>query len=267
MNQFSILLGALRYEFRMQIRRVAVWITMILFICLLTTLSLRYFDAMKSFAHQDILAHLDQFPLTDVLVQWTTNLNKLLPIGIGVLLADRLPRDRRTRVDELFTAMPAALSARLLGKYLGSMLATLVPYFAFYMLGVGYILYQTHNLLALPLGLATFAAIVLPGILFISAFSLACPALLWVPLYQFCFVGYWFWGNMLSPRQGIPTLSNTILTPIGNYMAQGFFRVNLYTSTMPTPLEGLESMLALIGFAIFALSVLYGYMKFQQAHA
>ena len=35
----------------------------------------------------------------------------------------------------------------------------------------------------------------LPGLLFVAAFSVSCPVILWVPLYQFLFVGYWFWGR------------------------------------------------------------------------
>src|SRR5207302_4913010 len=142
--------------------------------------------------------------------------------------------------------MPAALSARLVGKYLGSTLATLVPMFAFYSIGIGYVLYQTHNLLALPLALATFAAIVLPGILFIAAFSIACPAILWVPLYQFLYVGYWFWGNWLGARTGIPTLSETILTPVGTYISSGFFGDSIFPVQDATAWLAIESMLLLL---------------------
>ena len=42
---------------------------------------------------------------------------------VGIMLADRLPRDRRTRVAELLDTFPGALYARLFGKYLGSTLA------------------------------------------------------------------------------------------------------------------------------------------------
>ena len=68
-----------------------------------------------------------------------------------------------------------------------------------------------------------FAAVVVPGLAFVGAFSIACPAVMPVPLYQFLFVGYWFWGNALAPDAGIPTLSETVLTPIGLFRAIGFF--------------------------------------------
>ena len=259
MPQLPVLLGTFSYEFRMQIRRRAVWITLIL-LALLIVITLSQATGVYN-----LLNSLSNYPLQTVIVTWTDIVNAILPVGVGVLLADCLPRDRRTKVDELLTSMPAALSARLVGKYLGSTLATLVPVFAFYSIGVGYVLYQTHNLLAIPLALETFAAIVLPGILFIAAFSIACPAILWVPLYQFLYVGYWFWGNWLSPRFGIPTLSNTILTPGGGYISSGFFGEDAIHGLQATPLQGVESMLLLLCIAIFVMLVLWSYLKWQQA--
>ncbi|SRR6266571_2957562 len=260
MNQFSVLFGVFNYEFRMQIRRRAIWITIGLLALLLVGLlsrQERFFDLLNS---------LSNYPLLTVITYWTGVVNVLLPVGVGVLLADRLPRDRRTKVDELLTSMPGALSIRLVGKYLGSMVATLIPMFAFYSLGVGFILYQTHNWLAIPYALETFAAVVLPGIFFISAFSIACPSIMWVPLYQFLFVGYWFWGNWLPPRLGIPTLSQTILTPIGGYMSRGFFGADI--SQAPdnvTALQGVESILLLTGIAVLVMFVLWSLLKWQQA--
>lgn len=258
MNQLSVMLGVARYEFRMQIRRPAVWITMILLEALMVGI----------FSRGQVLTHITslvaQSSLLYILPLWTITLNRLLPVGIGVLLADRLPRDRRTKVDELFTSLPGKLSTRLIGKYLGSMFATLVPMFAFYALGVGYLIYLTGNLMAVPLALETFAVITLPGILFITAFSIACPAILWVPLYQFCFVGYWFWGNELGAQFGIPTLSDTILTPIGGFMAKGFYGIDIGGSTA-TPMQGIESMVLLIGVAIFVMFVLWNLLRWQQA--
>jgi ABC-2 type transport system permease protein len=144
-------------------------------------------------------------------------------------------------------------------------LATLLPMIAFYLVGIGYILVHTHNLLAIPLALAAFATIVLPGILFIAAFSIACPAIMWVPLYQFLFIGYWFWGNLLPPGRGIPTLSNTILTPLGDNMLAGFYGESGLLIKHATVLQGVESILLLLGLAAFALFVLWRYLLWQQA--
>ena len=215
----------------------------------------------------DALGNLNRFPLLTDVVTWTNIVNTILPIGVGIMLADRLPRDRRVKVDELFSSMPGALSSRLSGKYLGSMVASLVPVLAIYGIGLGVIFYQTQNPTMVLYALEAFAAIVLPGILFISAFSIACPAIMWVPLYQFLFVGYWFWGNWLSSRQGIPTLSDTILTPIGSYMSAGFFGV--YTGQVyyvqVTALQGVESILLLLGITILVMFALWQLLKWHQA--
>ena len=258
MNQFPVFLGALSYEFRMQIRRRAVWITLIL-------LALLVGVTLSRGRIYDLLTNLRDYPLQTVIVTWTAMVNTILPAGVGVLLADRLPRDRKTKVDELFTSMPGALSVRLTGKYLGSTFATLVPMLTFYCIGIGVILYQTQNIQVIPLALATFAAVILPGILFIGAFSIACPAILWVPLYQFLYVGYWLWGNWLSPRFGIPTLSGTILTPSGAYISAGFFGEDPLHGLQATALQGVESMLLLLSIAAFVMVVLWSYLKWQQA--
>jgi ABC-2 type transport system permease protein len=106
---------------------------------------------------------------------------------------------------------------------------------------------------------------VLPGTLFVAAFSIACPAIMWVPLYQFLYIGYWFWGNLLPPGRGIPTLSNTILTPLGDNMLAGFYGESGLLIKHATALQGVESILLLLGLAAFALFVLWRYLLWQQA--
>ncbi|QBD83040.1 hypothetical protein EPA93_46595 [Ktedonosporobacter rubrisoli] len=261
MGQVTTFLGAFNYEFRMQIRRAAVWITM-------TLIMLMFVGLISRGLFDYILSQMRTMRVLTMLVFWTNLVNSLLPIVVGCLLADRLPRDRKYKVQELLQALPGSMGARITGKYIGGMLATLVPLFAFYWLGVGYIIYQTNSIMAIPLALETFLIAAMPGIVFISAFSIACPAFLWVPVYQFLFVGYWFWGNWFrSPY--IPSLSNTILTPVGGYISIGFFgKVGVFASTSPiadaTLLQGIESMLLLIGIAVLVMVVLCRLLKWQQ---
>jgi len=252
-NQLSLFTGVFWYEFRMQIRRRAVWITYTCFTVLL----------LGSFF--ELAFNIRQFAWSDAVVNWTGNINAILPICVGVLLADRLPRDSQTKMNELFATFPGALSIRLLGKYLGSTLATIVPMLIFYASGIACIAFQNHNLLAIPFGLETFAVIALPGILFVAAFSLAVPTIMWIPLYQFLFVGYWFWGNLLPPRLGVPTLSATILTPIGGYMISGLYHIDAFPVTNATPMQGIASIALLSGTAAGVLWLLWRYMKWEQA--
>jgi len=248
MNQFPVLIGALRYEFHMQVHRRAVWITMIVLGLLLAFLLTRHNGL------NDVLTYLNSPSLPTAVAYWADMVNfVILPIGIGILLADRLPRDQRTKVYELFTSMPGSLGIRLLGKYLGSTLATLLPMIAFYLLGIGYILAHTHNPLALPLALAAFATIILPGIM-------------WVPLYQFLYIGYWFWGNALFPDAGIPTLNGTILTPIGGYMSLGFFGAHFFFPVdHATVSQAVESTLLLLGIAALVIYILPRLLEWQQS--
>lgn len=207
MQQFPVFLGILTYEFKMQIRRRSLWIACI-------SCALLLMRAVLNIVREPRLFGLvNTSPFNTIIITALFAINILLPIPFGVFLADRLPRDQRTNVNELFTSMPGALSTRIVGKYLGSALASLVPMLLCYSVLIVFLIYVTHSLLTIPLFLIDFVLIVLPGLLFVAAFSIACPAIIWVPLYQFLFIGYWFWGNSLSPRTGIPSLSSTILTP------------------------------------------------------
>jgi ABC-type Na+ efflux pump permease subunit len=249
---WSALQGATVYEFRMQLRRRAVWITPV--VLSLIAFGFTGWDASAS------------TPLTEAIVGWAQEVQTLLPIGVGVLLADRLPRDRRTGVGELLATTPASSGGRLVGKFLGATFATIVPILAIYAVGVGGVLGERREWGGIPLALAAFAAVNLPGLLFVGAFSIACPALLWVPLYQFLFVGYWFWGNALSPDQGIPTLNGTLLTPIGDYMAAGLFGVpGLSWVAEASPRQGALSILLLLASAAVALAAAHAYLRWRQA--
>lgn len=117
--------------------------------------------------------------------------------------------------------------------------------------------------MVLPLALETFATIVLPCMFFVGAFSIAIPAILWVPLYQFLFLGYWFWGNLYAPKS-IPTISATLLTPAGGYMSQGFFGVTMFHATHATAFQGVESFVLLLILSMLIMLALSSYLLWQQ---
>jgi ABC-2 type transport system permease protein len=252
------LAGASRYEFRMQLRRRALWITIFALAAMFLAPERRFWSVAP------------EMSLGEVVGRWAIAVNLLLPIAVGTLLADRFPRDRRTHVDELFETLPVSSGARLWGKYLGSTAATIVPYVVIYLAGLGHILFVRHDLRAIPLGLAAFLTINLPGLLFIASFSVACPVILWAPLYQFLFVGYWFWGNLMVP-QVMPTLSQTWLAPIGWNTLFGFFHgdLNAYGQSLGTRTvrDGIASMALLLGCAVIPLVAADWYLRWRQAHA
>lgn len=257
MEGLKTTLGATRYEFRMQIRRVSVWVVLLAMSLFFLVIVSRPLSRLT-----------DKDSIHDAVLRWTQLFQLFLPIGFGVLLADRLARDRRLNIAELFAALPAAPGGRLLGKYLGGVLATMTPLALVYFGGIGVIAARWHNVEVAPLGIAAFAAVVLPGLVFVGAFSVACPAVLKVPLYQFLFIGYWFWGNLLSPGLGVPTLSRSVLTPYGTYRTLGFFGQSpLFGPDQPQYTVGaaiLSTALMLLGAAA-ALTAAWAYLRWQRA--
>ncbi len=259
----SMVWGTFLYEFRMQLRCRVLWIVMGLLMGI--TLYLQRGPTRILLFNLETWHGSTLLPAMAI-ATWADYVNRLLPIAVGVVLADRFPRDRQTRVDELLTTLPAGLGVRLLGKYLGSTCATILPVFLYYSLGIGVLFARVQSLMIFPIALFAFATILLPGLLFVGAFSIACPAFLWWPLYCFCFAAYWFWGNLLSPLQHIPTISTTILTPIGGYMSQGFFGVAAYgANANATPLQGVESLILLLTLAFVALLLTWGLLRWKQS--
>jgi ABC-2 type transport system permease protein len=200
-----------RYELRMMLRKRSMWITMGIIVVLAGLISV-----------EDVGRGIREDGAKDVVADAALLMNLLLPVGYGCLLADRLIRDRKLGVEPILDATPASPLARLFGKYLGVCAAAAVPiavvYFGFaavYAVAVG-------GPAALGWALATFVAVLLPAVLFVGAWALAVPLLIPAPLFRVLFIAYWFWGNAISPA-AMPTLAQTLVTPIGDYPLTGFF--------------------------------------------
>lgn len=80
-----------------------------------------------------------KMPLAEAVGYWALTLQIILPLAFGLLLAGRLPRDRKAGVDELLDTLPASSGGRLAGKFLGAALATATPIFFFYCIGIIYL--------------------------------------------------------------------------------------------------------------------------------
>jgi ABC-2 type transport system permease protein len=230
------------YEFRMQVRRRSLWLVM---------------GALGAYMIWMLTGARVAGEATAAgrTTSWTWLMQVLMPIAFGVLLADRFPRDRRLRVDELLETAPAPLWARLLGKYLGATAATLLPILAIYIGGLAWLIADGSDASSVvATAFPAFILIDLPGLLFVAAFSVCCPLIMPVPVYQFLYVGYWFWGNLMPP-QVMPTIRDTWLTPLGWNAARGFFNVFENTPGAPqsTPADGVISIALLLAFAAAAL--------------
>ncbi len=250
--------GAIKYEYCMQIRRRALWLTLSGFVLALLALTVTT-NTWRTYSHERtaLLSFADVASLVMLLI----------PVAVGLLLADRLPRDRATKVTEVLESLPTSSAARLAGKYLGGTAATLTPVLLIYALGIGYVLtLRGHDIVAVPLALLPLIGIILPGCLFVAAFSIACPAVIWTPLYQLLFVGYWFWGNLLQ-LSALPTLNGTLITPDGDFMLVGFFHGDGAAVHQATIAQGVASVLALLGLSLLALAGARGYQRWRQQRA
>lgn len=205
----SIFLAALRYEFRMQVRKRSVWLvpalTCVLFLLVGGSLLRDLFDAVEA-----------RTVAKTAMLDLSLQLNVLLPIGYGCLLADRLIRDDRLRVAPVLDATPARPGLRLLGKYVGTAVATAIPIAVIYAaLAAAYAVYWGQPT-ALSWALVGFAVVMVPGLLFVAAIALTVPLIMPAPLFRVLFVGYWVWGNLVGPDQ-MPTLAQSVIQPIGGY--------------------------------------------------
>jgi hypothetical protein len=264
MNALSVMGGALRYEFLMQFRRPSIWLVLILVSMLGFALWLPLLNAHPVSSAQPESPQVAPFVTLMYLAQFA---GWFLPLGCGLVLADRLTRDKKLRVDEILDTLPGSLGARLLGKYLGSILATLVPAFLIYMIGVGYVLAKFHDPHSLLLGLEAFAAIPLPGIFFAAGFSIALPVFLKVPVYQILFIVYWFWANLMSPRFNIPSPVGTMLNATGPWAQEAFFHFQwTFLVLNPTVWQGIESIALLVGLGFLAMFLVWLYLRRERVH-
>ncbi|HJQ96871.1 MAG TPA: hypothetical protein VJ826_01090 [Candidatus Polarisedimenticolaceae bacterium] len=145
-------------------------------------------------------------------------LNVFFPLIAGILTADRLQRDARLGMRELQESTPLSPAAYVLTKYAGVLASVLLPLvvwasaIAVLMAATGHAPWSF-----VPATLSAFLAITVPAFAFVVAFSIACPLVLPLPVYQVLFIGYWLWANFVPP-QLFPTLNGTLVTPSGMFV-------------------------------------------------
>lgn len=259
----STLFGVAHYEYRMAIRRWGMWVAY-------AVGALPYIiNALIEPAQEPTL------PVWQFAGSVAITLNLWMPVLGGIVMADRLPRDRKLGVCELLASTPLRRRTYVLGKYVGVVLAALTPVLASSLLLAVIATLRGTSLEAAPERLATlagallaaFLAINVPAYLFVGAFSLACPAVLPVRVYQVLFTGYWFWGNFINPK-ALPTLNGTLLTPKGGFVASAFFHLGreMFVGAH-TAVEAVLNLAVLGACAAAALLALERYLAYQQGRA
>ena len=259
----SQLFGLTGYEFNMSIRRPGLWIGYSL-------LGLFYLIANLTpglHSSEDIIRP-DQIWYEAGHIVFMFNI--FMPLLAGILAADRMQRDGRAGIRELQRSTPLLTSAYILAKYFGVLLSVLAPMFLLVlMIGTALVTrgLAPFNFLV-PLLLA-FLSIAVPAHAFVVAFSLVCPLVMPLRVYQVLFTGYWFWGNLLSPK-AFPTISDTLLNAVGQYPVQAFFGV--FTDSTHkveggfTPPEAALNLIVLIACINIALLAADQYLRWQERH-
>lgn len=259
MTSFS---GILRHEIGMSLRRKGLWIAYGLLFVFHTVLLFAP-PPIGEMVKGEVIAQGEVWPVAG---RFLLACNVFFPIVAGILSADRVQRDFKLGLRELQDSTPLSRHAYVLGKYLGSLASSLFPLFlwvigiAVVMAGIG----RAHAsmLVAVPVA---FLAITVPAFAFVVAFSLACPLVMPLSIYQILFTGYWFWANFIPPKL-FPTLNGTLLTPSGVFAQQGFFggQVSraLTDAAQHTPADAVANLavLALCSVAaLFLLDLLLGH--------
>jgi ABC-2 type transport system permease protein len=252
--------GVLSHEFNMSIRRKGLWIAY--------AITFGFFVL--------VLAPEEGYHMYSGNTPWQEAgefvylFNMFMPIIGGILAADRIQRDYRLGIRELQTSMPLGRANYILGKYIGVLLSLLLPMF----IGVlGFsILFAVQGVVSSAMigaVMVAFVAIAIPSFAFVTAFSLACPLVIPLRVYQILFTGYWFWGNFINNRI-FPTISGTLLNSSGVYAQQGFFggdRSRMAGVALHTASEAWLNILVLGLCAALALFVLYQYLAQQSRRA
>ena len=245
-----------RYEYRMANRRWGVWVAYGL-------VGIFYLVSSISFPE-------DEMPTVTRELLWQTAgntafmLNIFLPVVAGILASDRMVRDRKLDVRELQESTTLSRWGYLLGKFGAITASVLTPVLLLEMLIAVLLAAAGMPITIIPLTLLAFLGINLPAYAFLTVFSLACPLIMPLRVYQVLYTGYWFWGNFLNPDV-VPNLSRTLLTPSGKYVNAAFFGGQIGGASTPT--TAILNLLVLAGCILAALVVTERYFAWKARRA
>jgi ABC-2 type transport system permease protein len=206
-----------RYELRMQLRKPAIWIATVLPFALYALFAVLGNDSTG----------LQRYRYTTSPKVWMVDalgwFTPVLPMIFGIVLADRLVRDRRLRVAELLDTTPANPSARLVGKYLGACAATAVPVaLLYFVVAVAFTVWRDQPA-AFWWGLATFTVIVVPLLLLAGSLSFLGPQLMPTPLFRVLIVAFFFWAAATEVESEFPSFAGTVFSLTMDYPLGVFF--------------------------------------------
>ncbi len=247
-------IGLLRHEIRMSIRRKSLWIAYGLLFLFYTVLLFSP-PPLGERVPGEVISEAQLWPVAG---RFLVAVNVFFPIVVGILSADRIARDGRLGLRELQDSTALSRPIYVLAKYLAALASALLPV-ALWLLGIAIVMTADGHapivfLYAVPVA---FLAITVPAFAFVVAFSLACPLVMPLSVYQILFTGYWFWANFIPPRL-FPTLNGTLVTPSGMYELEGFFsgRITAFAGPLRHTASDAILNLTVLGFSILAVLLL-----------
>jgi len=206
-----------QYEFNMAVKRPGLWIsfgivTAFFLLGLNTTSGEGLIDI---FTGKDIWLEAAETVFT---------FHMFTPVLVGILASDRFQRDFRTNVRELQVSSPVNTREIILSKFLGMWVSVLITGLVSTLVhgGVSILVMRAAPMFLLA-EVVVYFVMIAPAYAFVIAFSLGCPLVMPLRVYQILFTGYWMWGNLLTSRL-VPTISDTLLNASGMYALQGFYQ-------------------------------------------
>jgi hypothetical protein len=268
MSEFSVADGwqrrigkywaGVKIELAMQSRRWEVWCIFIVIAFILAILLTLDFAHTPSTQRERYLADVSMaFSRTQIeLSTW------LLVVASGLLVADRIPRDRTLKMIEMNASTLPHTGSYIFGKYWGNLLvlggaALLATMFAAIVPVISVGVPPSH-LLRVFFG---FWYVLAPVLMFVVAFNLLLSCIFSVRMTQILFPIIWLYSTY-TPL-GMATPANTLFAPDGRYELQ-----LVYNGSSVIPLSPLEigaNLLLLLAMTVFCL-FLASRLVFSQKH-
>ncbi|MDT0301345.1 hypothetical protein [Streptomonospora wellingtoniae] len=210
MNRVAAAGAVVGYEARMAARSRAVWIGTLPVALLCLLIALAQVSGQES-------ARLNAGATAEAVAL-------LVPVGIAVVLADRLRRSRTAGLDELLDTMPGSGTGRVVGVLGGAFAVALLPVAALFAVLGAVIAVRTGDPAATAWSALAFVLVVLPACAWIAALASLLGLVLPVTPVRFLVVPLWFWAVAWNHTLlWVPTPVGTLLVPSGEYPSQAWF--------------------------------------------
>lgn len=210
----SAFIGTIRYEIRIAMRKRASWLSILplFLLSLLVTLTSR-----TLIGYSDPVARMGAT---------ATVVNLIGSLGVAIALTDLMVSQRRPGLRELLSATPAGKAGRAAGMVLGPWLIAVAPMAAVLLITGGWLALINTSVAPLVAALTGFVTILAPGSLLLTMlanlFSLGIPA----TAARILIVPIWYWATFLSPLVPVPSITGTVLSPLGSYQASAWMGVD-----------------------------------------